>query len=569
MWVFLLVPLLPLLAGLLVILGDESTRYARAKIATYFIGATFLGAAATLYCVATSGPLTIRFYAPAATASWTIPIGFYVDRLSGVMMTLITAVALIIYAYSTNYMYQDRHYRRYLALICVTDVVLICMVSSANLMMLFLFWQLLSYLLYLLAHNHDHGPTLDGAYKTFTVLRIADMAFLMGIILAYQEYGTLEILELFARATASRQTIALWPGTEIDAATAITLLMFVGAMGKSAQVPLHLWLPSSLFAPTPVHGLLHAGIINAGGFLMNRMAPLFGMSSTTLHVAFVIGTLTAVLGASMMLVQSDIKKTLGLSTIGQMGYMIMECGLGAFALAVFHLIAHGLFKATVFLNCGNVIQKARLEPHFPHLDHEGHQEEAPLSRLTWATGFATTLFIPLLILLLTHGVLHIPLLESQGTVIFLFFIWITSSQAILTLTRLRAVASWKVSATMLLTLLFVVFIYLFAVESLTAFLYPNPQEVAAYFKAADLPDWLFDLMIVGATALTGLGWVYLYLKALGRRIPMPTWIDRISHQIYVGLINRLYADELYGRVGQAIMRLVHWIDKQEQGWSKR
>src|SRR5262249_191771 len=180
---------------------------------------------------------------------------------------------------------------------------------------------------------------------------------------------------------------------------------------KSAQFPLHLWLPGSLFAPTPVHALLHAGIINAGGFLINRLAPLFGLSSTTLHVAFVVGTLTAALGATTMLAQNDITKTLRFSTIGQMGYMIMECGLGAFSLAVFHLIAHGLFKATVFLNCGNVIHKARQEPHFPHADHA--DDEAGFSRLTWSTGFVTTLFIPLLILLVTHGVLHIPLLESQ------------------------------------------------------------------------------------------------------------------------------------------------------------
>ncbi len=280
---------------------------------------------------------------------------------------------------------------------------------------------------------------------------------------------------IIIRAADTPVMVSLWPGMDMSGATAVTLLFFVGAMGKSAQFPIHLWLPGSLFAPTPVHALLHAGIINAGGFLINRLAPLFGLSSTTLHVAFVVGTLTAILGASMMLAQNDIKKTLGFSTIGQMGYMIMECGLGAFALAVFHLIAHGLFKATVFLNCGNVIHKARQEPHFPHVDHQ--TEEPGLSRLTWFTGFVTTLFIPLLILLVTHGVLRIPLLESQGTVIFLFFIWITSSQAILTLTRLRQVASWKVSAAMLMTLLFIVFVYLFAVESFTRFLYPDPEEV--------------------------------------------------------------------------------------------
>jgi NADH-quinone oxidoreductase subunit L len=312
--------------------------------------------------------------------------------------------------------------------------------------------------------------------------------------------------------------------------------------------------------------LLHAGIINAGGFLINRLAPLFGLSSTTLHVAFVIGTMTAILGASMMLAQNDIKKTLGFSTIGQMGYMIMECGLGAFSLAVFHLIAHGLFKATVFLNCGNVIHKARQEPHLPHTDHP--EEEEGFSRLTWSTGFVTTLFIPLLILLVTHGVLRIPLLESQGTVIFLFFIWITSSQAILTLTRLRAVASWKVSAAMLLTLLFIVFVYLFAVESFTAFLYPDPQEVASYFKAAALPNWLFDLIILMATVLTVLSWSYLYRRAHGRTLWKPAWIEGVRIRLYVLFMNRLYADEAYQRFRQSAALVVHRFDNSVRGWSQ-
>jgi NADH-quinone oxidoreductase subunit L len=233
---------------------------------------------------------------------------------------------------------------------------------------------------------------------------------------------------------------------------------------------------------------------------------------------------------------------------------------------VFHLIAHGLFKATVFLNCGNVIHKARQEPHFPHVDHQADQER--LSRFTWVTGFVTTLLIPLLILLVTHGVLHIPLLESQGTVIFLFFIWITSSQAILTLTRLRQVASWKVSAAMLTTLLFIVFVYLGAAEAFTAFLYPNPDDVTSYFKAGDLPDWMFDLIILLATVLTIAGWFYLYLVAHGRTVRMPAWIEGLRIRLYVPFMNRLYADEIYEVLGNGVMRLVHQLDKREQGWSR-
>jgi NADH-quinone oxidoreductase subunit L len=562
----LLVPLLLLVATGLVLIGSDSSQHARAKMAAYPIGVAFVAAFATLLQVTTGGPIALQFYDLSSVGTFAIPIGFYIDRLSAVMMTLITGVSVIIYTYSIGYMYQDAHARRYLAMICLTDFVLICMVASSNLMMLFLFWQVLSYLLYVLAHNHAHAGTLTGAFKTFTVLRVADTAFLAGIALAYQLYGTLEFQDLFLRAAETRISLPLGFGMEVSGATAVTFLFFVGAMGKSAQFPIHFWLPGSLFAPTPVHALLHAGIINAGGFLINRLAPLFALSSTTLHVAFVIGTLTAVLGATMMLAQNDIKKTLGFSTIGQMGYMIMECGLGAFSLAVFHLIAQGLFKATVFLNCGNVIHKARQEPHFPHVDHQ--REEEGLSRLTWVTGFVTTLLIPLFILLLTHGVLRMPLLESQGTVIFLFFIWITSSQAILTLTRLRQVASWKVSAAMLVTLLFIVFVYLFAVESFTAFLYPDPNEVASYFKAAALPNWLFDFIILAATILMIASWSYLYMTAHGRTIRMPGWIDNLRIRLYLPFMNRLYADELHQLLGDSLMRWVHPIDKREGGWSR-
>ncbi|MBK8277506.1 MAG: hypothetical protein IPK92_17305 [Nitrospira sp.] len=233
---------------------------------------------------------------------------------------------------------------------------------------------------------------------------------------------------------------------------------------------------------------------------------------------------------------------------------------------MFHLIAHGLFKATVFLNCGTVIHKARQEPHFPHM---GHDDGDPgFSRLTWSTGFVTTVCIPLLILLVTHGVLHIPLLESQGTVIILFFIWITSSQAILTLTRLRAVASWNVSAAMLLTPFFTVFVYLFAIESFTAFLYPNPEEVASYFKAAALSGWLFDLIVVMAALMTILGWTYLYLREHGLTVWMPTWIEEMRIQLYTVFLNRLYVDTLYQLIGCMTMQLVHRIDKLERGWSR-
>ena len=554
-----LAPLFPLLTVMTVLLGESGTQEQRMKVGVLPLMAAFAGSLMTLIVVVSEGPITVRLYDPSSVANLALPLGFHIDRLSALMMILISIVGTIIYRYSVNYMYQDPGYRRFLALIGFTTFVLLCMVASANLVMLFVFWQLLSYLLSLLAHNLTHVATLEGAFRTFTLLRVGDVAFLAGIVLAHSLYGTVEFQELFARAAESPITLSPFPGVEMTGVTAVTLLIFIGAMSKSAQVPLHLWLPSSLYAPTPVHALLHAGIINAGGFLMNRLAPLYGLSSATLHVAFVIGMLTAVLGASMMLTQNDIKKTLGFSTIGQMGYMIMECGLGAFALAVFHLIAHGLFKATVFLNCGNVIHKARQQPAFPRMDEA--IEKVQFSRLAWSTGFFTTLLMPLVILLVAHGALQIPIRDSQGAVIFLFFIWVTSSQAILTLTRLRAVASWKVSVAMLLTLLVVVFTYLFAAERFTAFLYPDREEAASYFQAAALPGPLFDGLVAMTTLLIILGWFYLYAGVRGQRMRMPPRFERLHAGLYVVFMNRLYLDAIYGKLGQALMRVATRLDK--------
>jgi NADH-quinone oxidoreductase subunit L len=555
-----LTPVLPLLAALLVLSGDARSLHARAQAGLWPFVAAFAAATAVLALVSWRQPVTLRFYDPSAMANPALPLGFHVDRLAAVMMVLVAGVSAIIYRYSVTYMFQDPGYRRFLALVAMTTSVLLCMVSSANLVMLFIFWQMLSYLLSMLAHNLHHPATLEGASKTFIFYRLGDAAFLAGIVLAHSLYGTVEFHELFARAAEHPGSLTPLPGIDMSGPTAVTLLLFVGAMTKSAQFPLHVWLPSSLYAPTPVHALLHAGIINAGGFLINRLAPLYGLSPSTLHVAFVIGTLTAILGASMMLTQNDIKKTLGFSTIGQMGYMIMECGLGAFALAVFHLIAHGIFKATVFLNCGNVIHKARQEPAFPPV--QSPVEETRFSRLAWTTGFFTTLVMPLVILLAAHGVLQIPIIHAQGSVIFLFFIWVTSSQAILTLTRLRGLPSWKVSAAMLLTLLFVVFTYLFAAERFTAFLYPDREEVDFYFTAAALPGPLFDALVGMMTLFIVIGWMYLYAETRGQAMRRPVWLESWYVPFYLLLVNRLYVDRCYAVIGRAILRVAERLERR-------
>jgi NADH-quinone oxidoreductase subunit L len=555
----LLIPLLPLLATLVIGLASKRLTTSASTLGICATAGACLFSLVTFYLVSKGDPIYATLWPDWDNHAPLFRIGMLVDRLTAVMMVLITSVSLVIHVYSARYLQSDPGYARFFCLLSFTTFVILGLVSSPNLLMLFVFWQLLSLALYLiLAFNYSHVPAYQNAYKTFIVHRIGDVSFLCGLLVAYKYFGTLEFTELFQRASEQDSTISLLPNNLLDVSTVsvITLLIFVGAIAKSAQFPLHVWLPDTMDSPTPVSALMHAGIINAGGFLLNRLAPLYALSPNTLHIVFVIGAMTVVLGASMMLVQNDIKKMLGYSTMGQMGYMIMECGLGAFALAIFHLIAHGLFKASLFLSSGNVIHAARHEPKFP--DSFGHGTPKLPAKVTWMTGMIVTLIMPLIILMVAHGLLEVPLEDAHGAVIFLFFSWVTASQAIFSLYRMHAVASWKVASTMIATLFLIGFTYLWAGETFTHFLYPGPGVADGYFLAAALNPTVFDLLILVSTLLIFLGWISAYTDAKGQKIWKAEKGEALQQKLYVFLINRLYVDLLYMRIGNTLFQ---WAQK--------
>ncbi|WP_454062556.1 NADH-quinone oxidoreductase subunit 5 family protein [Candidatus Nitrospira salsa] len=559
MSIAILIPLLPLLAGFAISVGGKRLTSHVPTIGILATSVACLLSIVTLYIVGTGEPIHVTLWPIQSQASDLFRVGIFVDRLTAVMMVLITSVSTVIHVYSVRYLEGDSGYVRFFALLGLMTFVILALVSSPNLLMLFVFWQLLSWTLYLiLAFNYEHVPAYQNAFKTLMVHRIGDVAFLCGIFLTYKYFGTLEFNELFERATQQSHMISLLPGNlfDVNVVAIITLLIFVGAIAKSSQFPLHVWLPDTMDSPTPVSALMHAGIINAGGFLLNRLAPLYALSPNTLHVVFVIGALTVVLGASMMLVQNDIKKTLGYSTMGQMGYMIMECGLGAFALAIFHLIAHGLFKASLFLSAGNVIHAARHEPKFP--ESSSHAPTKLPAQATWITGMLVTLIMPLIILMVAHDLLEVPLEDAHGAVIFLFFSWVTASQAIFSLYRLHAVASWKVASAMIAALFLIGFTYLWAGEAFTHFLYPEPGVADGFFLAAALNPIVFDMLIVVSTVLIFVGWIYAYTGAKGQKIFNAEKGQAILQKLYVLLINRLYVDFIYMRWGNALFQ---WAQK--------
>jgi NADH-quinone oxidoreductase subunit L len=469
-----------------------------------------------------------------------------VDRLAAVMMVLITGVSLVIHVFSYRYMHDDRRYTRFFCLLSLLTFVLLSLVTSGNLLWLLLYWHAITWLLpALLSLDETRLAARQAGRTTFRVHAIGDAGLVLAVVLIYSAFGTLDLGTLFQSLKEAPAVPVFFSGTrwEMPATSAITWVLVLTVMTKSAQFPFHIWLPGTIEAPTPVSAMLHAGIVNAGGFLVNRLAPLYGSAPSALYLMFFIGGLTALIGASTMLTQSSIKRTLVYSTMGQMGYMVMECGLGAFALAVFHLCAHGLFKATLFLNSGAPIQNARTDFKLP--GHEPVAQAGGFSLMTWGTGVGVTLMLPLLILLVAHGLIRIPLLEAQGTLIFLFFAWVTSSQAVFSLYRLNAVASWKVSLTMVATLALISVTYLWAGESFTGFLYPDPEESAAYFRAASWPTELFaGFVAVSAFLVVGI-WILLYGQAHGMTLLMPTWLGSIRIRAYVAFLNCLYVEELW------------------------
>lgn len=531
----------PLLAGCLALFFGSLFGERVAKIGITGLGVATVAAILLLY--ATVQEHSVHLILPGLPEL--LAPSVLIDRLAAVMMVLITGISLVIHIYSERYMKGDQNYETFFGLLSLLTFVLLMLVSSGHLLWLFVCWHTVTWLLkILLAFNRRSDAARRAGLTTLRVQGLGDAALLIGIGLIYTTFGTFNLTVLYEKWNSGVAVPIVGAGAwwEISMNTVITLIIALSVMTKSAQFPFHIWLPGTVEAPTPVSAMLHAGIVNAGGYLVNRLAPLYGTSPVTLHILFIMGALTALIGALTMLVQSSIKRTLVYSTMGQMGYMVMECGLGAFALAIFHLCAHGLFKATLFLNSGTNIHKARVDFQIPN--QKIVRERPGFAFSTWGTGLLLTLVMPLVIVLLAHGAINLSLFESQGTMIFLFFAWVTSAQAIFSLYRLGADASWKASAMMIMTLVLIGFTYLWAGESFTHFLYPVPGQAGAYFQVAAWPQGLFETFIV-MTSLAIVGvWGVLYANAHGMKMILPEWLEPLYGKMYVTFLNALYVEDI-------------------------
>ncbi|MDY6943902.1 MAG: NADH-quinone oxidoreductase subunit L [Pseudomonadota bacterium] len=285
-------------------------------------------------------------------------VGFLVDSLTAIMMSVVTFVSLMVHVYTVGYMHDDPGYQRFFSYISLFTFAMLMLVMSNNFLQLFFGWEAVGLVSYLLIGFWFKKPTAIFAnMKAFLVNRVGDFGFLLGIAAVVMYAGTLDYWEAFAAAPAwAGKTIEIWPGQAWSLATVVCILLFIGAMGKSAQAPLHVWLPDSMEGPTPISALIHAAtMVTAGIFMVARMSPLFEFSETALSFVLLIGAFTAFFMGLLGMVQNDIKRVVAYSTLSQLGYMTVALGVSAYSAAIFHLMTHAFFKALLFLAAGSVI----------------------------------------------------------------------------------------------------------------------------------------------------------------------------------------------------------------------
>src|SRR6185436_13040978 len=344
---YLIIPFAPLLGAIAAgLLGKQIGRVGAHSVTIFAVLLSFLCSCVVLHDVMDGNTFNGPVYTWLTLGDATLQIGFLIDPLTALMMVVVTFVSLMVHIYTIGYMAEDPGYQRFFAYISLFTFSMLMLVMANNFLQLFFGWEAVGLVSYLLIGFWYTRPTAIYAnLKAFLVNRVGDFGFLLGIGLVLANFGTLDYAAVFSQAASNAGQMTL-----------ICILLFVGAMGKSAQFPLHVWLPDSMEGPTPISALIHAAtMVTAGIFMVARMSPLFELSETARSVVLVIGAITALFMGLVALTQFDIKRVVAYSTLSQLGYMTVALGASAYSAAMFHLMTHAFFKAVLFLAAGSVI----------------------------------------------------------------------------------------------------------------------------------------------------------------------------------------------------------------------
>ena len=359
--IYLAIPLAPLLGAIIAgLFGKQIGRVGSHTVTILGVATSFVLSVLVLKHFAIDGaaPYNASVYTWMVSDGVRFEVGFLIDNLTALMMTVVTFVSLMVHIYTIGYMHDDPGYQRFFSYIALFTFAMLMLVMSNNFLQLFFGWEAVGLVSYLLIGFWYKKPTAIYAnLKAFLVNRVGDFGFLLGIAAVYMTFNSLDYATVFAAAPGhAGDSYQVFPGVDWSLMSVICICLFIGAMGKSAQVPLHVWLPDSMEGPTPISALIHAAtMVTAGIFMVARMSPMFELSNTALSFVIVIGAITAFFMGLLGVVQNDIKRVVAYSTLSQLGYMTVALGASAYAAGIFHLMTHAFFKALLFLGAGSAI----------------------------------------------------------------------------------------------------------------------------------------------------------------------------------------------------------------------
>jgi NADH-quinone oxidoreductase subunit L len=559
----ILIPLLPLLACLLLTVAGRRLGEASHKVGIPAVAASFGLSVAAFVQILREGPHAVDLYRLLEVGGLVVDLGFYIDQLAVLLLLLVTGVSGIVHVYSARYMIGDPRYARFFAVIALFTSAMVMLVMSRNLLMTYMCWEAMGICSYLLiSHWAQRKAAASAALKAFLVNAVADVGLGCAVLLTFQTFGTLDIPTILARVDSiagQSVNVLAWAGLEwpVSTATLIALLLFTGAVGKSAQLPFHVWLPFAMEAPTPVSALIHAAtMVNAGPFLLLRFSPMLVMAPFAMTVIAITGEATALFASLVSLTQSDVKKILAYSTVSQIGFMIMACGVGAFAAAIFHLLAHGFLKALLFLSTGSVLASLS-----PRTTHASPSAPGPPPSLPWPLSLGALLLacVPPAILF-TGPYEEMWTLHHSPAATFAFWTIALATVFLTAVYLFRAIAALfqeglPIAGSIIRPRLFSVQHTLIVVAGafvLTGFLYGFPSWFTAFVAPAlpqagrpiadvadrgPFPVWLLALVAVVS------GWAFAVLHHR-RALPLVAGGDRLK-SLYVLFWNKLYFDEIY------------------------
>lgn len=584
MWIAL-IPVSPLIAFLAIALGSHWFGKRSHQVGIVAVTISFALSILGAVFVVTSGPIQLPLYTMLQAGPLNVEIGLYADGLAMALLLLVSGVSAVVHVFSSRYMQGDPRFARFFGILALFTSAMLLLVLSSNLMMLYLCWEIMGLCSYLLiSHWAERRSACQAATKAFLVNAVADVGLGFGVILTWSTFGTLDIQTILSHApTVAPETVNVLSlvGLEwsIPVVFVIASLLFAGVVGKSAQFPLHVWLPFAMEAPTPVSALIHAAtMVNAGVYLMVRFEPLYVLSPGAMVLAALTGGFTALFAGIIGLTQCDIKRILAYSTISQLGFMVLACGVGAFRAATFHLISHGALKAYLFLSSGSAVAAvASTKPHQPAVPIRGSWSStwplysgsfllslippvflfsAPFSALWTSTGQAPAagLYSVLACAASLFAAYYLTRLVLETFQKPIPFVWKEAWPAPLTCPR-------PFSASLILGLIPLVGgVAVFLAVLWTAFthvLVPAnglglPISDSPVRSAFDFEHVIMPLLVASA------GWG-LALLVHGPE-SKPDWVTAALDRLYVFFLNRGYVDEVYEVfVVRPTLRAARWV----------